>query len=361
MKPLSIALLFIILFSACQPGPEQTSQNGTSDTLEISYTGDGEVVEFKMFGGLSQILKKDAATGAFIGTLQIPMLNEAIFTYDIVVQQKDASGQMLDSEPHDSLIRLNQQTAIRERGRFLWIGDNRGTPHIANKVLSGKVVTRNINSKFLGEERAVTVYTPKETNSTTPHIYFTDGSSVNRYAPYVDHLITTQKIRPVKLIGIHSSHSHRYEEYVQGRKDNEQFNQHQEFFYEEVMSPIEQEIESWKGDRFLFGYSNGAAFCIHAGLNHPDKFKEVIAFSTADYISRMARWMNPIKFKFDDYPTFYMGAGRYEESIFKDNTKFQKILEDHDIEVTFKAFISGHDFNVWRVEFLEYLEKQFQN
>ncbi len=74
----------------------------------------------------------------------------------------------------------------------------------------------------------------------------------------------------------------------------------------------------------------------------------------------MAQWLNPIKFEFDEYPKFYMGAGRYEESIFKGNIEFLAVMKDNDIKVNFKEFVSGHDYNVWRIEFLEYLESRFK-
>jgi enterochelin esterase-like enzyme len=34
-------------------------------------------------------------------------------------------------------------------------------------------------------------------------------------------------------------------------------------------------------------------------------------------------------------------------------------MQENSLQVEFKAFIAGHDYNVWRVEFLEYVEKRF--
>ena len=326
----------------------------------MNYIGDADVVHFEMFEGFSQILKKDTSIGAFEGILEIPGLNEAIFTYDIVVHKKDTLGRMLELEPQSDLIKLNQNNAIEKEDRFLWIGKNRGDDYLQNKELTGSLTTKRMTSEFLGEEREVTVYMPKEIDSKIPHIYFTDGSVVSHYAPYIDRLISTKKIRPVKLIGIHSSSSNRHEEYVYGGDYNELFRKHEKFVYKEVLNTIEKEIENWEGKRYLFGLSNGAAFCMHAGLNHPKVFEEIIAFSTADYISPIAQMMNPTNFKFREYPKFYMGAGRYETRIFNHNIKFLKNMNDNGIEVNFKEFVSGHDYNVWRIEFLEYLENRFK-
>lgn len=360
MKNLLTIILFVILSVSCQPNTDRTEQGTVNEKLTISYTGDADVVQFKMFEGLSQVLKLDSATGVFQGVLEIPNLNEAIFTYEIVVHKKDSLGQMIELKPESHLVKLNQNEAIVEGERFIWLGENRNGSYSENEDLTGSLITKVVTSKFLDEGRQITVYTPKEVDSRIPHFYFTDGSVVKSYAPYIDHLISAQKIKPIKLIGIHSSSSNRYEEYVKGSNDNELFEKHQEFFYKEVIDTIEKEIENWEGERYLFGFSNGAAFCMHEGINNPSKFEEIIAFSTADFISAMAQWINPINFKFEEYPKFYMGAGRYEESIFKDNLEFLEVMRDNDIEVDFKEFVSGHDYNVWRIEFLEYLENRFK-
>lgn len=122
------------------------------------------------------------------------------------------------------------------------------------------------------------------------------------------------------------------------------------------MKDIESELPNWKGKRFLYGVSNGAAFCMHAGISHPKIFEEIIAFSPADYISEI---MKPIEFSYEKYPKFYMGAGRYEERIFRDNIKFVPKLKAEKIDVEFKEFVSGHDYNVWKFEFLNYIEQRF--
>mgnify|MGYP006273043001 CR=1 FL=1 len=383
MKNLLTIIVFVILSFSCQSNTDRTEQETVDEILTISYTGDADVVQFKMFEGLSQVLKQDSANGDFMFVLEIPNLNEAIFTYDIVVHKKDSLGRMVELEPNTTLIKLNDNDAIEKGDQFLWIGKNRKDIFLENVELTGSLITKRITSEFLKEEREITVYTPKEVSSKIPLIYFTDGSVVNSYVPYIEHLISTNRIKPVKLIGIHSSSSNRYEEYVKGSTNNEQFRKHQQFFYEEVVKTIEAEIEKWEGKRYLFGFSNGGAFCMHEGINNPNKFEEIIAFSTADYIKdpksllseedlkrietldteakeEILQYQKPIEFKFEKYPRFYMGAGRYEKSIFKDNLEFLEVMKGNDIEVDFKEFVAGHDYNVWRIEFLEYIETRFK-
>lgn len=359
MNNLIKTILLISLITSCKPKPEESNQAVSHQKLTIKYTGDADVVQFKMFEGVHQILTKDTISKVFMGTIEIPNLNDAIFSYELIVHKKDTTGRMLEVGAIYDLIKLNEQVAIEKGNRFIWIGKNRKGDYFKSQELMGSITTLTIKSDFLEEGRALTVYTPKEIDANTPHIYFTDGSVVEVYAPYVDNLISIGAIMPVKLIGIHSSRTNRYEEYVQGSNDNELFKKHEKFVYNEVLTTIEKDIESWKGKRFLYGFSNGAAFCVHAGLNHPKVFEEIIAYSTADYISAMAQFRNPTEFKHDRYPEFQMGAGMYETSIFKDNEAFVKKMEENKLRVEFKAFISGHDYNVWRIEFLEYLETRF--
>jgi enterochelin esterase-like enzyme len=313
------------------------------DILKIRYNGEGDVVQFKMFEGLDLILKQNKK-GIFEGQLSIPDINNAIFSYDLLVHKKEASGKM---------IKVPYGPVDPDQQRFYWIGKNRNIDYNKSASLEGKVVQDSVESIYLWESRDISIYYPPTISDDTPIIYFTDGSVVADYAPYVDELIKQKKIAPVILIGVHSSTENRYQEYVNHGVDNELFLKHESFFYEEVLPKYEK--EAWKSKRYLYGFSNGGAFSMYNGINHPEKFEKIIAYSTADYISEM---ISPIEFKFDKYPEFIMGAGRYEESIFNDNTDFVEKMKANNIDVEFKELISGHDSFVWKMEFLKFLEEE---
>lgn len=354
------SIVIFILFISCQSSPNEINQNRVVEKLVVTYSGDADMVQFKMFEGIHQLLKKDSINGIFKGVFDILNLKEAIFSYNIIVHKKDSSGKMIEQQPESQFIQLNQKVPTDTDRRFLWIGENRKGDFLKNDTLTGTMQTKMLTSELLNGSRELTIYTPEIVKPNTPHIYFTDGSDVEYYASYVDKLISTGKIIPIKLIGIHASLSNRYQEYVYKVEDNKLFTNHEQFIYNKVIPDIEKEIQNWNGNRYIYGVSNGAAFCMHAGLNHPTVFEEIIAFSTADYISPIAQMLSPITFTNDKYPRFYMGAGRYETIIFSDNIKFLETMKDKNINVEFKEFISGHDSYVWRIEFLEYLEKRFK-
>ena len=195
-EELHTKILFVILSVSCQSNTDNTEKGTLNENLTINYTGDADVVQFKMFEGLSQVLKQDSVTGVFKVVLEIPNLNEAIFTYEIVVHKKDSLGHMVELETNKSFIKLNSNDAIEKADQFLWIGKNRNASFLENEELTGSLITESMKSEFLGE-REITVYTPKEVSSKIPLIYFTDGSVVNSYAPYIDRLISTNGIKPV--------------------------------------------------------------------------------------------------------------------------------------------------------------------
>ncbi|MEM1219714.1 MAG: alpha/beta hydrolase-fold protein [Bacteroidota bacterium] len=316
------------------------------DQLEIRYQGAGDVVYFKMFEGLERMLKKQE-DGVFVGNLTIPNLAQSIFSYELRIYVQDTTGKMI-SVPYEP-----PEPGVRH---FVWAGDQRMISYIQADSMVGRLETNRVESQFLEEARDITIYTPIDQNEETPIFYLTDGSVVEVYAPYIDQLIQKKRIRPVKLVGIHSSLENRYQEYVNNGIVNEYFKPHERFFYQEVLPKVEGEIPGWMGQRYAYGFSNGAAFCLYAGINHPDKFEEIVAFSTADYISE---FVQPIEFNFAEYPSFYLGAGRYEDDIYENSVAFVPKMQKENIEVEFVTFIAGHDYNVWRYEFLEYLLDRF--
>lgn len=350
MKPYLVLISTILGFVACKPKDKNNYRHeliSSGDSLKIVYRGEGDLIEFKMFEGLSCVLEKKS-DGIFEGNLLIENLKESIFSYEITIHNQSKN---------EKLTQLDYKPKEYGENYFLWIGNNRKDNYKKSKELEGSMHTQKINSQFLGETRNLTFYEPKNSNDSIPIFYLVDGQVVEFYAPYIDQLITDKIISPIILVGIHSSKIDRYSEYVDGGVNNELFIKHQNFFNKEVIVEAEKNIRNWKGKRYLFGFSNGAAFCIHAGMNHPELYEEIIAFSTAGYIIELER---PIEFKFSKYPKFYLAAGRYEEIIFIHNKKFVDKLKSKKIDVNFKELIAGHDYNVWKIEFLEYLEKRFK-
>jgi enterochelin esterase family protein len=354
MKPVNTFLLFVLVCGlACQQGqvattPSHLLECQNNKTLVVRYEGEGDVVQFKMFEGLQQLLTK-VSPGVFEASIEVPGCDDALFSYQIIVHKIGKDGKM---------GQLSYGVSDQNYGQLLWQGKNRSSPHLPNDTLAGRLVDTLVFSAALQAERGVSVYWPKSQDSSTPIVYCTDGTMVQGYAGYVNRLITEGKIKPVILVGVYASDTHRYEEYVASSEEPSYFAKHERFFCEEIIPDFEAGIPGWHGNRYLYGFSNGAAFVMYAGIYKPDIFKAIIAYSTADYISEFGHGIDFNSEK--EYPRFYMGAGKYEEGIFKDNMRFVQKMKDNGIALDFKEYISGHDFQVWREEFLLFLENEMK-
>jgi hypothetical protein len=109
--------------------------------LQIRYSGEGDSVQFKMFEGLSQILRKNSE-GVFEGQLEIQNLDDAIFSYDIIVHKKDGLGNMTE---------LQYGPESKEERHFIWVGNKRNISFFKADKLSGELIYNEINSINLKE------------------------------------------------------------------------------------------------------------------------------------------------------------------------------------------------------------------
>jgi enterochelin esterase-like enzyme len=342
-----ISFLFVAFLGCIPVGKESSGTNlkAQDDRLYVRYEGPADVVQFQMFQGVTQVLE-EIQPGLFEAEIELPDAEKAVFSYDLIAHRQDSTGKM---------VAVGEVTKTGMPS-YEFIGPARTQNFRKAEELRGELIDTVLASIHLEEDRMLMFYFPPAISAETPIFYFTDGSNVGEYAPWVDALIQEGSIQSVILIGVYASEEHRYEEYVNNGIPNEYFPRHEAFFLEEVMPQVEDRIPDWGGKRYLYGVSNGAAFCMYMGLNYPDLFAEVVAFSTADYITEL---IQPIVFKYDAYPSFYLGAGRYEDSFFQDNKRFAEKLYRRGIDLEWKEFVSGHDFFTWRYEFLEYLVRGF--
>ncbi|HMP28501.1 MAG TPA: alpha/beta hydrolase-fold protein [Saprospiraceae bacterium] len=346
-KHLFIFFILVYFFTACKQKIEYShnikSENGE---LIVQFRGDVDFVKFQMFQGIEgELLKK--SNNLFENKFKISNLDSAIFSYEFVVSKYDTTK---------NLVPINYKSPT-DNGFFIFGGKLRKIDYPKSKSLAGKVITEELTSKYLIEPRKLSIYKPLSYDENTPIIYFTDGQVVEEYASYVDTLIKENKILPFILVGVYSSDDLRNEEYIENHNRNENFLRHQSFFYEDVLEYVEKGIANWQGKRYIHGFSNGGAFCMHAGINYPNMFEEVITFSTVGYISE---YIKPIEFSEKFYPKFYIGAGIYEESVYRENIKFVQKMRSNNISTTFKSFISSHDFSPWKIEFFEYILDRFK-
>lgn len=256
--------------------------------------------------------------------------------------------------------------------------EDTGINYAPNELLKGTIKTEDFYSPTLEENRKYTLYLPPnhEGSKELPLITFTDGKAVETYGKFIDKLIEENRIRPIALLGIHSISSTDYKEKIKsrlseyvyqwyaGKAVKTIFKKHETFFLKELTPEIQEKysFSAKRANNYLFGVSNGGAFVTYAGLNYPQKFSKIIAFSIADYISKFPanNIKKHLKKKEIDYPYFVLSSGNQEQLFTKDNIYFAQELERYGHEYEYEVYDGGHDGVIWRERFLNFVVNEFK-
>lgn len=263
----------------------------------------------------------------------------------------------------------------------------RPTPKKVEK-LTGTFYKHKINSRFLKEERNLSIYTPPnfDKNKTYGIVYVLDGSKVKELALYVEHLILNKNIEDIVLIGIENKKPDETDSLVKkyGRFDYRGFdlleNQSATIFLKQLYSDITDKeliqqllqrnsnfikyvefevlpwVESWckvSADyykRSITGCSNGGAFVVTASKKVPHLFGSYLPFSFGANISNH-QWSATPK------PKFYMAVGKYEDGFLERVNKWTSVLKDEKIDYKLNVLPAGHDGVMWEMELLAYLKE----
>lgn len=231
--------------------------------------------------------------------------------------------------------------------------------------LKGTIKEFKIPSVTLSEDRVITVYMPPGNPVGVPAVYAADGTAEG-YARVLEPLILAKKVRPCAIIGVHNggyrgdskapfdfAKDFRAKEYLK-IYDPERYNQHLKFFADEVPKWAEHEfrLSTGRDNRIITGFSNGGAFALTAAVDRPEVFAASMAFSIAAH--------NPTEVEKDmvgkDLPHFYIVAGALE-SFSLGTERMAGILKKHGAKVDFNTYLTGHDWEMWKIAFGRYMTK----
>jgi len=340
-----VFIMFGILFSNRLNGQELL--RGTDKSLMISYKGEVDSIFFVEKSGTNFKLIRNFDNKNWTYEFPVVEVNHMLIQYK---------------------MKWYKDGAKSESNYKLWKGKNYPNLIKKNHELRGTLETIKIWSKYLEEERELSIYKPINYSKTKkyPVIYFADGSSVQEYANYVEYLINQKKIPEIILVGIHSgktpekdkmdiSKNKRSIEYLNRLNeflpavDSTLFDNHLRFFCEEAIKYVENNYSIDENNRTLYGFSNGASFTVTVGLNYPSLFKYIISCSIGwDYSLEEPDWSS-------NYPKYYLIAGSLEKDFNSITRKWYEILKKQNRQVNFKEVISFHDNIMWREEFLKTL------
>src|SRR5262249_36781561 len=98
--------------------------------------------------------------------------------------------------------------------------------------------------------------------------------------------------------------------------------------------------------RFVFGFSNGAAFAKAMSLRHADRFGGVIPFSLG-----WDRGFDPPRWPPGAAPRQYLVAGTLEPPFREETAAWAAKLASLGAPHVHRERVAGHDLNMWQDEF----------
>jgi len=225
--------------------------------------------------------------------------------------------------------------------------------------INGTLINEIVTSQFLDEERILNIYLPAHSSESTPVIYLTDGGYDDSLISIIDNLISTNKIEPIIMVGVPSSVDHRFEEYVQRSNNSTRFENHMIFFKTEVIDHLEKNILRRKvrqQDRYISGNSNGGDFSVSFALLNPSLFNTAVSFSGVALGDKLESFDHTSA---NNKTAFYIGVGSKEKDAVITNKNTVATLEEHGRKVDFIQYNSGHDYDMWKEQFILFLTDRF--
>ena len=326
-----MSLMILIYISSCVEIPNTSLRKLTSDEL-IQRANDGNWPDIKTVTYMNP-------NGDTLLIDSIVKMNYNEIAFDDYV---DESGKVVVAIVRPS---TKEDLEVRQKMKAVNLENN----------LDGRLSSYPFYSQHLGQERTLTTYIPKSAYPINTYFYLTDGTFVKYLAPKIDSLIQSKLITPIKLIGINCDRTNRQKEYIYKDASAELFKKHLAFFTQEVPDSLENQSYPNKTQRHLFGYSNGADFCKHIGINYPEWAETIIAMSSVAYFPNLTN------FERDNvsYPKFYFSSGKFEE-LANRNLFLKTDLEKLGACVSYEKHPGDHELTIWRDRFVEHLLNNFQ-
>lgn len=239
-------------------------------------------------------------------------------------------------------------------GQFAtWRGPAAPEPPVWARELRGELRHCEVPSRHLRAPRMIHAYLSPGWRE-SPRTLVVQAADGAHRAHVIEPLVLQGKLPPVVCLGVDciSSNEGRADEYLPGH-NAARFDAHMAFQVEELPAWTADELalSPYRHRRIVTGQSNGAAFAIWAGLERPDVFGHVLAFSVAG-------GPPPANLRLPDAPaaSFHLVAGTLE--VFRRTTAVWRDALDHrGISVQHTELVAGHDPALWDIAFLSCLQQ----
>lgn len=307
-------------------------------------------------------------SGQDLWTITTPPLEPDIYGYSFLVD----GVRVLD--PVNPLMKpnlLNPQNMVHVPGA--------GLPWEEASVPRGVVHRHFYRSAVVGDHRDYYVYTPPgydpRAKKTYPALYllhgFSDDASgwtaVGRAHVILDNLIAQKKAEPMLVVmtlgygapEIVSPARAGIRDAALRRRNMEKF---RDALFQEVIPRVEREyrVSSDRRKRAIAGLSMGGAQSLFTGLNAPERFAWVGAFSSGgmgdDYATAFPKLSAAVNSQFR---LVWIACGA-EDRLIEDNRKFQQWLVSKGVKFTKVETPGAHTWMVWRRYLAEFAPLLFR-
>lgn len=234
-------------------------------------------------------------------------------------------------------------------------------------------------SGIIGDQRDYYVYTPPGYDSAAkkkyPVLYLLHGYSddasgwtaVGKANVILDNLIAQGKAKPMIVVmtlgyGAPEMVKKKWNAWSDTELRDRNFTKFREALLNEVMPQIEKEyrVSSRQQDRAIAGLSMGGAETLLTGLNNPDKFAWIGAFSSGGLGDDFAKWFPSVNSNINDRIKLLWISCGTEDDLIKPNRELIGWLKAKDVKVNAIEVPGAHTWMVWRRNLITFTSQIFQ-
>jgi enterochelin esterase-like enzyme len=344
---------------------------GNKNEMLVTYfTVAGDDTEYVMQSGgpdyFGLRFQRMPGTHFFYVVQKVP--NDARFIYGFNYFKLQTAGPAGEIELRDMFHGYDSVVVMPEAPRSAWLAAREGGG-------TGKLVQQILQSRYMEEERSVTVYTPPDFNPTVEHALLVvfdgeDYASAQGNKPdwgnwvaaprILDNLSADNSIRPTIAIFVDSM----------GKRGSDLPSKAFANFVALEIIPwarIRYSIADGPSHVVLAGASRGGYAAANIAYEHPEVVGNVLSQSGSFWIKGAPEENHPIwpsddgrliklLKQSDRLPIrFYMEVGLYDvgSGMLGTNRQLRDILELKGYELDYREFNGGHAYANWRVSFAD--------
>ncbi|HUE37741.1 MAG TPA: alpha/beta hydrolase-fold protein [Candidatus Acidoferrum sp.] len=277
-------------------------------------------------------------------------------------------------DPNNPFLKYNLRNTVSQ----VEVPGPDATPWQVEDVPHGELHQHFYKSAAGADERSFTVYTPPGYNPARhkryPVLYLLHGytdddtawSQTGRANMILDNLIARGQARPM-IVVMPLGYGERAVLDVTGKPDTNvlwqiNLDRFTETLLNEVMPRVQKEyrVSTDAKATAIAGLSMGGAESLIVGLNHPDRFGWIGAFSTGGLTNYPVRFPALNADVNKKLRLVWIACG-HDDGLYKGNKQFCAWLDDRGIRYAWTEMPGVHTYRVWRPFLAEFIPLLFQN